>query len=192
MKRYLIILITVVVLLGLAFGAYKWFSAQAGNVTLQFSNIPENTSITFDGSKLEPQSKTQTALTYRLHKGNHRVQAATPGYKLFATNLQVDTGGEYQISVDLQFAHDPTITSSSQVKGLGSGAPITNVTYLYGQTWAVLTLQATGTDPALAAAQYDPVANTWQLEAGPGTYFSDWSLSELPDQVAAQLNGTGD
>ncbi len=192
MKKSQIILISIVlVLVAAGSGAYWWFASQVGTVGVNVSSSPKDLSIRFNGERVATTSKSGTLRTYRLHKDDYLLKVTAAGYKDFSIRIPVETGDNYRVAVNLELLHDSTITSPSQVEGLGSGVNISNITYYQGQTWAVITLSLNNSDPAYAAIQYDPSTAVWHMRAGPGTYFSPARIADLPQDVATDLMGRG-
>lgn len=190
MKKSLTTIIVVLALVMLAAGGvYWWFASQTGTVVVNLSSSPKDLTITFNGKSVEQKSKSGSVYAFVLPQDTYLLRIQAPGYKPFSVNLQVNTGDQYRVAAQLSFLHDPTIVSPSQIAGLGDGATISDVAYFHGQTWAVVKLTTPVSDPSYAAAQYNPTQNHWSIKAGPGTYFTDFSVQNLPDDVATDLTG---
>lgn len=191
MKRSQLILIAVILgVLAIGGGVYVWFTSRVGVVVVDVSSAPKDLTIKLSDGSVKP-TKLGNSYTYRVPEGNYQLQVSATGYKEFSTRLQVNVGDDYRVAVNLEFLHDPTITSPSQIAGLGADATISDVTYYRGQLWAVATLRLNGSDPAFAALQYDPVKAIWIIRAGPGTYFDVESLAGVPQDVMTDLKGRG-
>lgn len=189
MKKPLTAILVVLALAVTAGGVYWWLAGQTGTVVVNLSSTPKDLTITFNGKSIEQKSKSGSIYTFVLPQDNYLLRIKAPGYKPFSVNLQVGTGGQYRVAAQLSFLHDPTIISPGQIAGLDSGATVSDVTYFHGQSWAVIKLTTPASDPSFAAVQYSAVQNRWSIKAGPGTYFTDFSVQNLPDDVATNLTG---
>lgn len=164
---------------------------QTGTVHISYNtNTLPNSAITFNGKSYPAAGNVNQTVTYNLPHGNYSLAIRLAGYKSFSTSFSLATGSTIVVTAHLSLSSDPTIHDLGQITGLTNSALIVqSINYYYNQTWTTITVQAsaTDTDTAVIVASYTPATASWQLRLGPGTYFQNSDISNLPQQVQNYL-----
>jgi hypothetical protein len=183
--RLLIVCLIALVILLIAGSIHSYQNRQVGTIVINY-NLSSMSGVraTFNGYTATPVSTTASTQRYTLRHGNYVVRITLAGYKDFSTTLSLRTGETLTVDPSLSLSSNPVLSSASQIVGLNIPASqISTETYFYARTWVAVTLTLPGTDPAVAVAQYVPASQTWQLQLGPGTDFSQTSINSLPQMV---------
>lgn len=189
MRKPILIIVGVVLVLLMTLAVVLKVLNKTYPVTVQTNTSSiRDASIQFNGEEIKPAESKGNQATYYLKKGEYTIRVSQDGYKPFGTTFSVTSGQSVSINIQLDLDSDPTITSPTQIKGLGSDITISDVHYFYNKTWAVMSVSTANTDPAILAARYSPAQHSWSIVLGPGTLFSVDDTAALPSQVASYLN----
>lgn len=188
-KKLFIVGVLILAIVGvLGFTANKAATKQ-GEVILAYNLAnAEGITATFNGKRVAPSKGSAT--TYALDPGTYKLLVSKPGFHTFSTQLPVAAGQPVTVNVQLSLIADSTITSVDQLSLPGGSLPGTQIgkpQYFYANTWAVLSLQAPGTDSGVVIVTYDAVSGLWHTAQGPGTRFDPANAQKLPPLVQGYL-----
>lgn len=162
--------------------------ASAGTVKLSNTDAIEGLSVRFNDKHIDPEKGSST--TYSLPVGSYTLQATATGYTPFTARFTVHKKDTLTINITLKPTTDPTIQTIGQII-LPSSAPsnmsITNTTYFYNKTWAVIAVKIPDGDTGVMATQYNAADGTWLTKLGPGTLFAQSDVQTLPSAVATYM-----
>jgi hypothetical protein len=189
MKRRNLIFIIVAAVLLAGIGLTAAYLNQKGTLQVNLK-VPDTEGLQI---KLNDKAQPVTAKlqpSYLLRKGNYHMVVTKPGYTEFATDLDLENGQTTTVNVTMKrTAAAPTtglptnITSDLRVSGMA----MQKVTYFYDKSWAFAEIQTDDGNTGLIVARYDDPSSTWKLAEGPGTIFTEDTLSRLPPQVGTYL-----
>ncbi|HUB93089.1 MAG TPA: hypothetical protein VMB52_01155 [Verrucomicrobiae bacterium] len=188
-RRKLFLLIALLILAFIAIitiSLAKGSQAQPSKGTVQITyGIPSTTGLTvkFNNHSMSPKSM------YSLSPNKYTLSITGTGYKPFATTFFLSKNQTILINAALQLTTIPNITSTQQLTVYGESVPqltITDVTYFYQQTWAVLMTENTVAQ-YIIVAQYLPSSQSWNIVLGPGSSFTQSSLSKVPPLVSSYM-----
>lgn len=192
MNKKALIIIAAILLMLSVIASIHHVTGQVASVTVDYNvaSLASN-DIKIDSVIYKPTTSGNQSYTYSLHSGLHHLAISLTGYKPFVVQFSSHPNEQMSINADLSLAADPTIRGAGQISGLAPSYTIGKIKYYYGQTWAVFEVGVNGSDPAAAAANYNPAAAEWQLAAGPGTLFESDDLSGLPPLVQEYFEANG-
>lgn len=164
-------------------------STEAVNITYSTADTT-GTSVKFNNEKATPVKKNNPT-QFKLKPGSYTATIERQGYQTFTTKFTLEKGRPVLINAQLKLDSDPTITSVNQLNLpdlSASNLRIQQISYFYDKTWAAITLQADGSDPATAIVQYDAITHKWNTALGPGTSFAPTDVENLPELVQAYIS----
>lgn len=137
-------------------------------------------SVSLDGESVDPLSKPS------IQPGEHKLIVSKPGFA--PLNTSFSSGGRpVKIHAYLVPQQTPTIDSLESINGLSVspnlGARLSTINYHYNNTWAVVLIESSVTDPSLVVANYNSSLGQWELVIGPGTAFRFESTLLLPETI---------
>jgi hypothetical protein len=145
--------------------------------------------VKFNGKIANPTSDTNDSATYTIAPNAYTLSVTNPGYTSFSTNLGLKKGQTVIVDVHISINTNSNITSIDQITLPGidiSSVTITNISYFYNKTWAVIGIQAYG-NTAIVVTQYNAASAAWATILGPGTSFTTDSTQGLPQNVQDYL-----